>query len=52
MNESVNLYVYFWLHWVFAVCGLSLAIMGRGLLSPVVHGLLTEVVSLVAEHGL
>ena len=41
-----------WLHWVFfALCGLSPA-MSRGLLSPVVHGLLIAVLSLVAEHGL
>ena len=38
------LFMYFWLHWVF---------MGEhGLLFLAVRGLLTAVVSLVAEHGL
>ena len=43
----------FWLHWVFvAARGLFSSCGERGLLFVVVHGLLTAVASLVAEHGL
>ena len=46
-------YIYFQLHWVLvAARGLSLVMASRGLLFVAVHGLLTAVASLVAEHGL
>ena len=48
----INLFIYFWLRWVFiAVRGLSLVGGERGLLFIAVRGLLIVVVSLV-EHGL
>ena len=41
---KINLFIYFWLHWVFvAVCGLSLV---------AARVLLIVVASLVAKHGL
>ena len=46
------LFIYFWLHWVFAAPhGLSLVAVSGGY-SVVMRGLLIEVASLVAEHGL
>ena len=43
----------FLLHWIFvAVCGLSVAAVGRDYSPAAVRGLLTAVASLVAEHGL
>ena len=46
------LFIYFWLHWVFvAVRRLSL-VAASGVCFMAVHGLLTAVASLVAEHGL
>ena len=48
----INLFIYFWLHWVFvAAHGLSLSCGEQGLLFLVVHVLLIVVASLV-EHGL
>ena len=47
------LFVYFTLCWAFiAVCGLSRAVASRGCSLAAVHGLLTAVASLVAEHRL
>ena len=41
------------LYWIFvAVCGLSVAAVGRDYSPAAVRGLLTAVASLVAEHGL
>ena len=49
----INLFIYFWLHWVFiAVRRLSLVARKRELLFVAVRGLLIVVASLVAEHGL
>ena len=43
---------YFWLHWVFtAAHGLSLVAASRGWSLVAMHGLLTAVASLIAEHG-
>ena len=48
-----DLFIYFWLHWVFTVAGgLSLILASGGYFSLAVCGLLIEVASLVAEHGL
>ena len=48
----INLFIYFWLRWVFvAVHGLSLVAASGGY-SSVVCRLLIAVASLVAEHGL
>ena len=42
----------YWLHWVFvATHGLALVEASRGCSLVMVHGLLTEVASLGAEHG-
>ena len=50
---KINLFIYFWLRWVFiAVRGLSLVVASGGLLFVAVRGLLIAVASLVAEHGL
>ena len=46
------IYFTFWLHWVFAVRGLSLVVETGSSSLVAVHGLLIEVASLVAEHGL
>ena len=47
------LFFFFWLFWVFvAACGLSLVSVRRGYSLAVVHGLLTGMSSLVAEHRL
>ena len=47
------IYFIFWLHWVFvALRGLFSSCGERGLPFRVVHGLLTAVASLVAEHQL
>ena len=47
------LFVYLWLHWVFiAAHGLSLVRQMESTLWWWCTGLLTEVASLVAEHGL
>ena len=53
-KKKKNLFIYFWLHWVFIVVpGLSLvAVSGGGLLFVAVCGLLTAVASLVVEQGL
>ena len=46
-------FIYFWLLWVFvAVCRLSLVVVSKGYSLVVVRGLLTEVLSLVAENRL
>ena len=51
--KLINLFIYFWLCWVFiAVLGLFSSCGERGLLFVVVRGLLIAVASLVAEHGL
>ena len=57
-----NLFIYFWLHWVFAAArGLAFSSCSerafsscgeRGLLFVAVHGLLIEVASIVVEHRL
>ena len=48
----INLFIYFWLRWVFvAAHGLSLVAASGGY-SAAVRGLLIAVASLVAEHGL
>ena len=48
----LNLFLYFWLHWVF-IAALRLPSCGAWwLLFIVVCGLLTAVASLAAEHGL
>ena len=48
-----NLFIYFWLCWVFvAVHGISLVGGERGLLFIAVRRLLIAVASLVAEHRL
>ena len=50
---KINLFIYFWLHWVFvAVQGLCLVVESWGLLFVAVRGLLIAVASLVVEHGL
>ena len=47
------LFIYFWLCSVFiVVCGLSLIAASEGYSLIAVHGLLTAISSLVAEHGL
>ena len=47
------LLIYLWLCWVFvAAHGLSLVAASMGYSLVVVHGFLTEVASLVEEHGL
>ena len=49
--KKINIFIYFWLHWVFvAACGLSLVVVSGGY-SVAVCGLLFVVASLV-EHGL
>ena len=49
----IYLFIYFWLRWVFvAACRLFSSCGEWGLLFIVVHGLLIEVASLVAERGL
>ena len=49
----INLFIYFWLQWVFvAAGGLSLVAARGGCSIFVRHGLLIAVASLVAEHGL
>ena len=47
------IYLFFWLHWVFGATG-ALPLVRAGGVYPlvVVHGLLTTVASLVAEHRL
>ena len=48
----LNLFIYFWLLWVFvAACGLSLVALSGGLLFVAVRGLIA-VASPVAERGL
>ena len=48
-----NLFIYFWLHWVFtAVCGLSLIAASGGYSLAAMRVLLTEGASLVAAHRL
>ena len=48
-----NVFVYFWLHWVFVgVWELSLAAVSRGYCLVMVHKRLIVGASLVAEHGL
>ena len=50
---KINLFIYFWLHWVFvAVRGLFSSCSEWGLLFVAVRGLLIAVASLVPEHGL
>ena len=51
--KKINLFIYFWLRWVFvAARGPSLVAASGGLLFVVVRGLLIAVASLVAEDGL
>ena len=48
-----DLFIYFWLRWVFTVAGgLSLILASGGYFSLAVCGPLIEVASPVAEHGL
>ena len=50
---SFNLFVYFWLLWVFVVaCKLSVVVESGGYSLAVVHGLLIVVISLAVEHWL
>ena len=50
--KLINLFIYFWLRWVFvAACRLS-PVVASGGYSVVVCGLLTALASLAAEHGL
>ena len=52
-DQQVNLFIYFWLYWVFVVAhGLSLVVASGGSSPAEVRGLLIAVASLVAEHGL
>ena len=47
----INLFRYFWLHWVFiAALGLSLLVASRGYSLVAARGLLIAVTSLVMEH--
>ena len=49
----INLFIYFWLRWVFiAACGLFSSCGEQRLLFVAVCGLLIGVASFVAEHGL
>ena len=49
----INLFIYFWLHWVFvAVHRLSLVVASGGYSSVVVRGFLIAVASLVVEYGI
>ena len=49
----LNLFIYFWLHWVFvAAGGLSLVAASGGYSSLRVCRLLAAVASLLADHGL
>ena len=49
---KINLFIYFWLRWVFVAVRAFSSCGERGLLFVAVLGLLIAVVSLVAEHGL
>ena len=52
-DDFLKINIYFWLRWVFVAARGACSSCGeRGLLLVVVHGLLTAVASLVAEHGL
>ena len=52
-SPPLQIFIYFWLCWVFmAMRGLSQVVASRGYSLVAVHGLLIEVVSLVAEHEL
>ena len=48
--KKINLFIYFWLCWVFVAAFSSCSEQGLPFIA--VHGLLTAVASLVAEHGL
>ena len=48
----LNLFIYFWLHWVFVAAWAFSSCGERGLLFFAVRSLLIAVASLVAEHGL
>ena len=48
----INLFIYFWLSWVFIAERAFSSCGERGLLFIVLCGLLVAVASLVAEHGL
>ena len=48
----INLFIYFWLRWVFVAARAFSSCDERGLLFVVVSGLLIAVASLVAEHSL
>ena len=49
----INLFIYFWLHWVFVAARRLFLVAGKwGLLFVAVCGLLIAVASLVAQHGL
>ena len=48
----INLFIYFWLLWVFVAAQAFSSCGERGLLFVVVCGLLIAGASLVAEHGL
>ena len=52
INTFKDLFVYFWLHWLFVVHARAFSSCGEwGLLFVAVHRLLTVLASLVAEHG-
>ena len=52
VGSLVSFFFFFWLYWVFiAVCQLSQVVSSWGYSLAVVHGLLTAVASLLAEHG-
>ena len=52
-THFLNLFIYFWFHWVFtAVHGLSLIAVNRGYSPAAVCRLLIAVASLVVAHGL
>ena len=48
----INLFIYFWLCWVFVAAWAFSSCGERGLLFVAVHGLLNAVASLVVEHRL
>lgn len=47
-----NIYIYFWLRWVFARLCMGFSCGAQGLLSGAVRGLLFAVASFVAEQAL
>ena len=51
-SKKINLFIYFWLRWVFVVARGFSSCSERGLLFIAVRGLLIALASLVAEHWL